>query len=117
MEVIALNPNGAENEVETFHDYGVLGRAMIRDSGEIKTLAAAFLEGRREGGEALLCFDPRHGIRVPYGNKDLDLVICLECQQGQLYFGEHNGRWFGISKSPRPSFDEAFKKAGLQIAK
>jgi hypothetical protein len=117
IEVIALNPNGVEHEVKTFHDFGVLGRATIRDPGEIKALVAAFQEGRREGGQAYLCFDPRHGIHVRDGDKDLDLVICFECEQGYLYFGDIDGRWFGISKSPRPSFDEIFKKAGLQIAK
>ena len=117
LDLLALNPAGVANEVETFHGFGVLGRATIRDTGDIKTLAEAFLKGRREGGEALLCFDPRHGIHIRQGDQDLDLVICFECEQGYLYFGSFNGRWFGVSESPRPSFDQVFKKAGLQIAK
>ena len=117
IELVALNPNGVQNEVETFHGYGVLRRATIRDPGEIKALSAAFFDGRGEGGQALLCFDPRHGIHVRHEDKNLDLVICFECEQGYLYFGDSGERWFGISKCPRPSFDEIFKKAGLQIAK
>ena len=117
MEVIALNPEGVRNEVETFHGYGVLGRTTIRDSDDMKTLAAAFLKGRRQGGQTFLCFDPRHGIHVRHGNQDLDLVICFECAQGHLYFGSFDGLWFGISSSPQPSFDQVFKKAGLQIAR
>jgi hypothetical protein len=116
MEVIALNPNGAQSEVETFHGYGVLGRATIRDSGDIKALSTAFFDGRAEGGAAFLCFDPRHGIHVRFDDKDLDLVICFECKQGYLYFGDVDELWCGISNTPRPSFDEIFKKAGLQIA-
>ena len=117
MEVIALNPQGLQNEVEAFHGYGVLGRTTIRDAGDIKTLASAFLKGRRQGGNAFLCFDPRHGIHVRNGDQDLDLVICFECAQGYLYFGSFDGLWYGISSSPRPSFDQVYKKAGLQIAK
>ncbi len=77
IEVIALNPEGVRNEVETFHGYGVLGRTTIRDAEDIKTLSAAFLKGRRQGGNTFLCFEPRHGIHVRHGNQDLDLVICF----------------------------------------
>jgi hypothetical protein len=117
MDIIALNPQGVGDEAETFHGYGVLGRATIRDAGDIKALAGAFLQGRRAGGRAFACFDPRHGIHVRRGDQDLDLVICFECEQGYLYFGSFNGRWYGISESPRPSFDRAFQKAGLRVTK
>jgi hypothetical protein len=34
-----------------------------------------------------------------------------------LYFGSFDGLWHVVSRSPRPSFDQVFKKAGLQVAK
>jgi hypothetical protein len=49
MDIVALNPAGAQNETKTFHSYGVLGRATIRDAGEIKALASAYRKGRLEG--------------------------------------------------------------------
>jgi hypothetical protein len=117
VDLIALNPEGVRGEAEAFHGHGVLGRATIRNADDIRTLAAAFLRGRRQGGSAYLCFDPRHGIHVRHGDQDLDLVICFECTQGYLYFGRFQEFWFGISNSPRTSFDQVFEKAGLQIAK
>lgn len=117
LDVIALNPNGVVDEAETFHGYGVLGRATIRDVSDIEALAAAFVSGRRQGSDDLIaCFDPRHGIHVPRGEQGLDLVICFECKQGYLYYRKFQKWWFGISGSPREIFDQIFKKSDLRIA-
>jgi hypothetical protein len=116
MDLIALNPEGVVNEAESFHGYGVLGRATIHDAGDIKALAAGFVRGRREGGDVVLCFEPRHGIRVRHGEQDLDLVICFQCKQGYLYHRAFRKWLFVISGSPRETFDQIFKKSGLRIA-
>ncbi len=116
VDVIALDPNGARDKYESFHGHAILGRTTIRDAGEIKALAAAYRKGRREGGMAFLCFDPRHGIHLRHKGRDLDLVLCFECQQGYLYFGSFDKYWHGVSGSPAKTFNRVFEKAGLRIA-
>jgi hypothetical protein len=36
-------------------------------------------------GIAAGCFNPRHGLRLKGGGKSVDLVICFECLQVEVF--------------------------------
>ena len=66
--------------------------------------------GARENNNAVaLCFNPRHGIRVRQGDSVLDLVICFECLQVEVFEGEQRAASFLTSDSPQSVFDEVLR--------
>ena len=34
------------------------------------------------------CFDPHHAVRFGTGSDQIDIIICFECSNVQVYFGE-----------------------------
>lgn len=85
LELFALDPNpvmqgAVPPEKGVFHEYPILGRAVLSDAVQAKALGELVLRGIRESdGTAAACFHPRHGIRVSLDGRILDLVICYEC--------------------------------------
>ena len=68
----------------TFHGYLILGQAQVR-SAETRTNLLDALYKVMGKGDPYACFNPRHGIRAVRNKKTVDLVICFECQQIDIY--------------------------------
>lgn len=85
LELFALDPTplmqgAVPPEKGVFHEYPILGRAVLSDAVQAKALGELVLRGIRESdGTAAACFNPRHGIRVSQDGRTLDFVICYEC--------------------------------------
>jgi len=64
------------------------------------------------------CFDPRHGIRATHEGKTVELVICFQCAQFNVYVGaDGEGKHLLIGKGPEPALDKVLKDAGIPKAK
>ena len=100
---------------EPFHGYRVLGRVDITDDKERAQLLNALYRGVEHFDEngVRACFLPRHGIRATLPGHTVDLVICFQCWQ-MVIFGSDVPNLL-TTDSPRSTFDEALKKAGIQI--
>jgi len=92
MELFALHPYPHSEEGtppdrgSSFHGYRILGRASLAAEDRVTELARLVIRGiRASDGRVAACFDPRHGIRVTGGGRQVDLVICYECLQMQLW--------------------------------
>jgi hypothetical protein len=66
-----------------FHCYPILGRAMWRP-GDFDTLRRTLIEGLTPC-ERVLCFAPRHGLRIHTARATIDLVLCFECHKMQVF--------------------------------
>src|SRR5579871_277178 len=93
----------------TFHDNLILGQTQVISAKTRTDLLTAFYEGL-DKGYAMACFNPRHGIRVVQNNKTVDLVICFECQQVEIYDSQGK-RTITISDSPKSVFDHVLSEA------
>jgi hypothetical protein len=117
--LLSLNPNPApeseDKSKETFHNYEVLGKTVVRDRKARAELLTALNNGI-EGwdGSTVRCFNPRHGISATQGGKTIDLVICFECHSIRTYAAITGT--VHTSGSPQPIFDRALKKEGLPIS-
>jgi hypothetical protein len=77
FELLSLRPVVRGGD---FHGYQVLGKTEILDAETRKSLVSALENGAAENhGDAMLCFNPRHGIHVARHDKEMDFVICFEC--------------------------------------
>ena len=124
IEILALDPVPAQMRspppAETWHDFGVLGRATLSDAAECAELAQLILRGIRESdGTVAACFDPRHGLRVEEQGKVLELLICYECLSMQVFEGSiaPGGKpaWLLTSSTPEPGVTRIYERAGLRI--
>ena len=66
-----------------FHGFPILGRAIVRRAAEVDRWRRTFIEGFAPC-ERVLCFAPRHGVRIHARQVTVDLVLCFECQKMQV---------------------------------
>jgi hypothetical protein len=115
FELLALDPELTKATGKyIFHGHRVLATAAINDTETRKKLVSTFKKAVAENrGEAVHCFNPRHGIRVSRKEKHEDFVICFECYQ-VLVFGEVRGG-FLITNSAQPLFDSVLISPRTQL--
>lgn len=94
--VYSLEPLAdAEEKVERFHGYTVLGQVAIKDAKTrkeiIDVLAPTVIPDVYWPSLMPLCFRPRHAFRMKYDGGTIDILICFECDRVELGFG-------GVSK-------------------
>jgi hypothetical protein len=104
---------------ELLHGYAVLGHAEIHDKKQRNALLTAFYDAvANSNGDVGTCFLPRHAIRAVSGNESVDLVICFQCIQVEIYRpGQSEKKVVPITDSPKSVFDHAVERAGLRKAK
>jgi len=112
----ALGPAQTNNANNTFCDNKVLGMAEIKPLLEKTNLLTSLANGIVNAPHfAMLCFNPRHGVRIVNGTATNDFLICFECAKG--YWCGSNSMEFHISGGPEPVFDQFLKEYKLQKAK
>ncbi|WP_229743878.1 hypothetical protein [Aliidongia dinghuensis] len=66
--------------------FQVLGKTALSDEdAEVAVKAFRSAIGDWVGGSAAACFDPRHAIRVLYGEHTYDFLLCYQCQSIWIY--------------------------------
>src|SRR5205814_56502 len=87
-QVMLLSIDGREGAVgsglkagEFFRGYPILGQVEINDAEQRRQLIAALKDGiaRSDRHYWVMCFCPRHGLRVVENGKTVDYVICFQC--------------------------------------
>ena len=115
FELLSLDPRRQMNGADGFHGFKVLGTAVISDSEIRQKLVSAFERAVAEKpGAIAACFNPRHGIRVSKDRERADFVICFECRQVQVSYGEAQGE-FLINNSAKSLFDSVLQTRGLPL--
>jgi hypothetical protein len=117
-ELYSLDPDPRrEKDGGGFHGWKVLGKTEVKGESARKELLGAL---RRSADENELgpaaCFNPRHGLRLTAGGNTVDLVICFECLQVEVYDGADKAKRFLITAGPQPAFDRVLKGAGVPLA-
>jgi hypothetical protein len=97
-----------------FHDMKVVGKTAVKDADVRKKLVSDFVKGTEGTLYPAKCFNPRHGIRATHDGKTVDLVICFECAQFDVYGpdGDRSKRLL-IGKGPEPALDKVLRDAGV----
>jgi len=76
-------------------------------------LAGAFLKGMEGKISPARCFTPRRASAQAHDGKTLELVICFECSQFDVYVAPGEmGKRLLVSKAPEPIFDKVLRDAG-----
>lgn len=78
VELLSISPDGTDPE--GFHNWPITKTVKVTDPGTIRALIAAIANGVKESdGRPSACFEPRHGLRIKFGQQSVEMVICYEC--------------------------------------
>jgi len=118
MTLMSVDPNrlaGAEPDVKVFHQFRLLGETAIVDS-VTRSRVADLIEKSVAAwdGNYMMCFDPRHAVRVCDGSSTYDLLICFECQRVQVFSRERPIGTTGLIGTPEP-LDEILRAANVRL--
>ena len=122
FELLSLDPTFLAPEekagIESFHEWELLGKATISDSETRQQLLSAFNSGVAEHDDEtmILCFDPRHAIRVIHDGKTHDFIICFSCERVNWRIDGEYAEGFGVASSPFEVFNKALVEAGLPLS-
>jgi hypothetical protein len=101
-----------------FHGWQVLGKTEVKGEAERKRLVDALRLGAEDNfGMVAGCFIPRHGLRLKGGGKMVDLVICFQCLQVQVFGDGEKQKGFLTTGEPQKEFDATLKVAGVKLPK
>ncbi len=118
LELWSLDPTLRETPAaDGFHGWRALGRVTVEDAAERARLVDALAKGvAGNDGVVAACFNPRHGVRAVHDGKTVDLVICFECLQVQMFVDASASEGFLTTSAPQPSFDRVLRAAGVPLA-
>jgi hypothetical protein len=98
-----------------YYGWTVLGQVEISPRSGLTGQIAAWLKNP-EPDETVLCFDPRHGIRVITSKKTVDFVICFECKGVEVYVDSQPVEVSLPPSNVQRDWDRLLKKAGIKLA-
>jgi hypothetical protein len=118
FDLLSLDPSdGYSDEDSGFQGWRVLGITTIESPETRREVVEALQRGIAENQDcAAECFIPRHGIRVVRGDSSVDLVVCFECAQAYVYYGDEMFETVLVSDSPKPVFDRVLTAARVKLA-
>src|SRR5262249_1492526 len=117
LELVSLEPVEEKSD-KGLHGWKVLGKTELKDAEVRKKVLAALQKGISDSdGKAARCFIPRHALLAKQSDKSVDLIICFECAQVQIFTGKDDKPGgVTVTKSPEATFDEVLKAAGVPLA-
>lgn len=72
---------------ETLHDWPIIRKTTVKSAAVRKELLGELDKLVAQGGGSR-CFYPRHAIRASHDGKVVDLLICFECNNIEVYLGD-----------------------------
>ncbi len=82
-------PEEKKPEGEFFHHYRSLGSVRPTDKERLEKLRQAILAALRSirwGEPPVLCFEPRHGVRLEREGEVFEILICFECSNSEVHY-------------------------------
>jgi hypothetical protein len=106
---------------EVLHQHQILGKVEVTDPERRREVVRAVRGDIRAGFTVTQakCFNPRHVLRVVKGGRKIDVVICFECNNYELYDGEQlvtTGGTPAIAGSAEPLLNKILTDAGVPLA-
>lgn len=114
--VFSLEPVAGPSDPKGFHGWPVLGQVAV-DKEDREAFVEAVIDGAASNdSERALCFDPRHGIRAVSKTGTVDLVICFECSQVEVFYSGGSNEYFIPNNSLHETLSKRLSKAGIPVA-
>jgi hypothetical protein len=99
-----------------FHDFAILGQTEIKDKSAQQRIRAIYDDGIIDKGFSAVCFNPRHGLRAVKNGQVLDIVICFQCAQQEMYLNNKNVAGSHFGSTHQPELDAILSNANVTLA-
>ena len=130
VEIYALDPHGIRDRPASappleasrvFHGFEILGRADLVAPAQRERLVSLLQRGFDENDTMeAKCWSPRHGVHAEIAEGTVDLVVCFQCLQADVYDRRSNAvgarRHELIADSIEPEVTQIYRALGLRIA-
>ena len=114
--VLSLEPVGGPSDPKGFHGWPVLGEVSVPEKDREAFVEAVIAGAASNDSKRALCFDPRHGIRAVSKAGTVDLVICFECSQVQVFYSGGRNDYFIPNGNLHEALSAKLGKAGIPVA-
>jgi hypothetical protein len=113
FELLSLNPQLQQEAAGVdYHGFRVIRTVVIKDAETRQRLVSSFKIAVAENqGTVAACFNPRHGMRVTRNQKQVEFVICFECNRVRV-FGVVRGE-FLVTNSAQAFFDSVLRNKDI----
>jgi len=119
LSLYALSPErpvpAGTRESELLHSWRILDDASVRDEERDEVLTLLYRGIALSDGSMARCFEPRHAIRAMHRGHTVDLLICFECAQLQVWMNDARLTTVPVNADIEPAFSRAFREQGLRI--
>ncbi len=114
--VFSLEPVAGPSDPKGFHGWPVLGQIGVDKKDREEFVEAVIAGAASKDAERALCFDPRHGIRAVSKDGTVDLVICFECSQVEVFYSGGRSDYFIPNSSLHKTLAARLSKGGILVA-
>lgn len=114
--VFSLEPVAGPSDPKGFHGWPVLGQVGVDKEDREEFVKAVLAGAAPKDSERALCFDPRHGIRAVSKDGTVDLVICFECSQVEVFYSGGSNDYFIPNSTLHETLSKRLSKAGIPVA-
>ena len=123
VELLSLLPDASKKKetglptVGSFHGYPLLGRAPINDPVKRKALVEKFLASVDYAHDwPAMCFFPRHALVCEHGSKKVEILICYQCRQIEVYCDSERSEIIGINTFSKEMLNQMLREANVPLA-
>ena len=116
VEFFSMNAQPVKaDEMPEFHGWQVLGKTHI-EKKERQVIVQELTLALEKNGLVSRCFFPRHGLRFTQGDRQVDLVICFQCNWVKIYANDQEEEQnLFIAAGPRGRFNEILRRANVTL--
>jgi hypothetical protein len=116
LVLFSLEPFSGPSDPRGFHGWPVLGQVAIDKEDREAFVDAVIAGAASNDSKRALCFDPRHGIRAVSKAGTVDLVICFECSQVEVFYSGGSSDYFIPNSTLHETLSARLSKAGIPVA-
>jgi hypothetical protein len=106
---------GAAGE-EVFHGHLVLGKVEVHDPERRAELWKEFKASLTTTPNEVKCFNPRHGLRVVSGGREVDYLVCFQCSNYGEGRGDGSGELFTLNGGPKALLNRVLTESNVPLA-
>lgn len=115
IKVLSLDPFKSAADPKGFHDWSVVGTVPVA-AKEREALVNAIVAGVAPSNWPIAsCFNPRHGVHAIAKEGILDLVICFECNQVEVFYSGGGRDFYMPGYTLEAPLSRIITKAGIAI--
>jgi hypothetical protein len=118
IEVYSIDSGTSGPGTILFHNESALGMTVVKHAAQRKDIISSLEHASlpTSSSFSMLCFNPRHAVRVKHGDKIADFLLCFECVNMSVGTENEIGRIMEMAYLFEPLLDKILTDANIPLA-